>query len=168
MLFGIIIVLVVIVAAILLNKTKLAKSVNQVEETVAPAIEEVKEVVEKSTEVAPAIEEVKKAKEATKQVATTIEASVNSVTIWFNQIQDGEPPYPYGYIDAGTACSVGGSSGQTQIVYYKGILGDGNVLYNDSNLTENFSHAGSFGWYWINFHKFTYDFNSIANYSVCD
>ena len=50
MLFGIIIVLVAVAVAILLNKAKLTKLVNQVEEAVAPAIEEVKEVVEKHGE----------------------------------------------------------------------------------------------------------------------
>jgi hypothetical protein len=94
--------------------------------------------------------------------------TINSVTIWFNNIQDGDPPYPYGYIDAGTACSQGGNSGAFATVYYTGILGDGTVLYNDSGLTQNFGYAGSIFWYWINFHKFTYDFGSIADYSVCD
>ena len=93
---------------------------------------------------------------------------VNSATIWFNNIQDGDPPYPYGYVDAGTACSSGGSSGANATVYYTGTLGNGTVLYNYSNLTQNFGYAGSIGWYWINFHKFTYTFNSIADYSACD
>jgi len=106
--------------------------------------------------------------ETTTVTSTGTCAAVNSVTIWFNNIQDGDPPYPYGYIDAGTACSSGGSSGQNQLVYYTGTLGDGTILYNDDTLTENFNYAGSFGWYWINFHKFTYDFGSIADYSVCD
>ena len=44
MLFGIIIVLVAVAVAILLNKAKLNKLVNRVEEAVAPAIEEAKEV----------------------------------------------------------------------------------------------------------------------------
>ena len=70
MLFGIIIVLVAVAAAILLNKAKLTKLVNQVEDAVAPAIEEVKEVVEQAAEVAPKNEVVKQAKEATKQVKT--------------------------------------------------------------------------------------------------
>jgi hypothetical protein len=93
---------------------------------------------------------------------------VNSATIWFNNIQDGDPPYPYGYIDAGTACNNGGYQGAYATIYYTGVLGNGTILYNYSNLTENFGYAGSIFWYWINFHKFTYTFNSIADYSACD
>ena len=70
MLFGIIIVLVAVAAAILLNKAKITKLVNQVEDAVAPAIEEVKEVVEKAAEVAPKNEIIAQAKTATKQVKT--------------------------------------------------------------------------------------------------
>jgi hypothetical protein len=90
----------------------------------------------------------------------------NSATIWFNNIQDGDPPYAYGYIDAGTACNNGGYQGAYETVYYTGVLGNGTVLYKNSNLTESFGYA--IFWYWINFHKFTYDFGSIANYSACD
>jgi len=57
MLFGIIIV----------NKAKLTKLVNRVEEAVAPAIEEAKEVVEKAAAIAPKNETIKKAKEAVKK-----------------------------------------------------------------------------------------------------
>ena len=67
MLFGIIIVLVAVAVAILLNKAKLTKLVNQVEEAVAPAIEEVKEVVEKAAVIAPKNETIKKAKEVAKK-----------------------------------------------------------------------------------------------------
>jgi len=67
MLFGIIIVLVAVAVAILLNKAKLTKLVNQVEEAVAPAIEEAKEVVEKAAAVAPKNETIKKAKEVAKK-----------------------------------------------------------------------------------------------------
>ena len=67
MLFGIIIVLVAVAVAILLNKAKLTKLVNQVEEAVAPAIEEVKEVIEKAAVVAPKNETIKKAKEVAKK-----------------------------------------------------------------------------------------------------
>ena len=67
MLFGIIIVLVAVAIAILLNKAKLTKLVNRVEEAVAPAIEEAKEVVEKAAAIAPKNETIKKAKEAVKK-----------------------------------------------------------------------------------------------------
>jgi hypothetical protein len=67
MLFGIIIVIAAIAVAILLNKAKISKLVNQVEEAVAPAIEEVKEVVEKAAELAPKNETIKKAKEVAKK-----------------------------------------------------------------------------------------------------
>ena len=67
MLFGIIIVLVAVAVAILLNKAKLTKLVNQVEEAVAPAIEEVKEVVEKAAAIAPKNETIKKVKEVAKK-----------------------------------------------------------------------------------------------------
>jgi hypothetical protein len=93
--------------------------------------------------------------------------AVNSAIIWFNNIQDGDPPYPYGYIDAATACSQGGNSGQNTVVYYTGTLGNGTVLYNYSDLTENFSYAGAIFWYWINGYRFTYTFNSIADYGSC-
>ena len=67
MLFGIIIVLVAVAVAILLNKAKISKLANQVEEAVAPAIEEAKEVVTKAAEVAPKNETIKKAKEVAKK-----------------------------------------------------------------------------------------------------
>ena len=67
MLFGIIIVLVAVAVAILLNKAKLTKLVNRVEEAVAPAIEEAKEVVTKAAAIAPKNETIKKAKEAVKK-----------------------------------------------------------------------------------------------------
>ena len=67
MLFGIIIVLVAVAVAILLNKAKLTKLVNRVEEAVAPAIEEAKEVVENAAAIAPKNETIKKAKEAVKK-----------------------------------------------------------------------------------------------------
>lgn len=67
MLFGIIIVLVAVAVAILLNKAKLTKLVNRVEEAVAPAIEEAKEVVEKAAAIAPKNETIKKAKEVAKK-----------------------------------------------------------------------------------------------------
>lgn len=92
--------------------------------------------------------------------------AVNSATIWFNSIQ-GDPPYPYGYIDAATACSQGGYSGQFATVYYTGTLGNGTVLYNDSGLTQNFGYAGAIFWYWISGYRFTYTFNSIADYGSC-
>jgi hypothetical protein len=91
----------------------------------------------------------------------------NSATVWFQNYQDGDPPYPYGYFDASTACSQGGSSGQNQIVYYTGSLGDGTLLYNDPGLTENFGYAGSIYWYWISGYRFTYTFSSIADYGSC-
>lgn len=92
---------------------------------------------------------------------------VNSATIWFNNIQDGDPPYPYGYIDAATACSQGGNSVQFATVYYTGTLGNGTLLYNDSGLTQNFGYAGSIFWYWISGYRFTYTFSSIAGYGSC-
>ena len=67
MLFGIIIVLVAVAVAILLNKAKISKVVNQVEEAVAPAIKEAKEVVTKASELAPKNETIKKAKEVAKK-----------------------------------------------------------------------------------------------------
>jgi Sec-independent protein translocase protein TatA len=67
MLFGIIIVLVAVAVAILLNKAKISKLVNQVEEAVAPAIEEFKEVAEKAAELAPKNETIKKPKEVAKK-----------------------------------------------------------------------------------------------------
>jgi len=70
MLFGIIIVLVAVAIAILLNKAKISKAINQIEEAVAPAIEEVKEVVTKAAELDPKNETVKKAKDAVKKAPT--------------------------------------------------------------------------------------------------
>ena len=67
MLFGIIILVVAIAVAILLNKSKISKVVNQVEDAIAPAIQEVKEVVEKAAAVAPKNETIKKAKEVAKK-----------------------------------------------------------------------------------------------------
>jgi len=87
--------------------------------------------------------------------------------VWFNNYQDGDPVYPYGYVNATTACSQGGNSGQFATVYYTGTLGNGTVLYNDSNRTQNFGYAGSIFYYWISGYRFTYDFGSIADYAVC-
>ena len=78
MLFGIIIVLVAVAIAILLNKAKISKLVNQVEEAVAPAIEEVKEVVTKASELAPKNETIKKAKEVAKKVSASKSATKKS------------------------------------------------------------------------------------------
>ena len=71
MLFGIIIVLVAVAVAILLNKAKISKLVNQVEEAGAPAIKEAKEVVTKASELAPKNETIKKAKDAVKKVSAS-------------------------------------------------------------------------------------------------
>jgi len=78
MLFGIIIVLVAVAVAILLNKAKISKAINQVEEAVAPAIEEVKEGVTKASELAPKNETIKKAKDAVKKVSASKSASKKS------------------------------------------------------------------------------------------
>jgi hypothetical protein len=92
---------------------------------------------------------------------------VYSTTIWFQNYQDGDPVYPYGYVDASTACSQGGNSGQFATVYYTGTLGNGTILYNYSNLTENFGYAGTIFYYWISGYRFTYDFGVIADYAAC-
>ena len=68
MLFGIIIVLVAVAVAILLNKAKISKIASQVEETVTPAIEEVKEIVKKAEKVAPKAKATKAAGGTTKKV----------------------------------------------------------------------------------------------------
>jgi hypothetical protein len=93
----------------------------------------------------------------------------NSATIWFNNYQPGDPndDYPYGYANATIACSQGGNSGQFATVYYTGTLGNGTVLYNDVNRTQNFNYAGSIFWYWINGSRFTYTFGVIADYDAC-
>ena len=78
MLFGIIIVLVAVAVAILLNKAKISKLVNQVEEAVAPAIKEAKEVVTKASELAPKNETIKKAKDAVKKVSASKSATKKS------------------------------------------------------------------------------------------
>ena len=84
-------------------------------------------------------------------------------------MQPGDPndDYPYGYVDAATACSQGGNSGAFQTVYYIGTLGNGTVLYNDSERTQNFNYAGSIFWYWIGGYRFTYTFGTIADYAAC-
>ena len=68
MVFGIIIVVAAIVVAVLLNKAKISKIASQVEETVTPAIEEVKEIVKKAEKVAPKAKATKAAGGTTKKV----------------------------------------------------------------------------------------------------
>jgi len=72
MLFGIIIVVAAAVAVYLLNKSKISKAINNVEEAIAPAIEEVVEVVEKVEKVAPKNETVKKASKAAKDAKAVV------------------------------------------------------------------------------------------------
>ena len=85
MLFGIIIVVVAIVVAYLLNKSKINKTVHEFEQkvedafdktkqAVAPAVEEVKEVVAKAAEVAPDNKIVKDTNTAVGTVVAAIEA----------------------------------------------------------------------------------------------
>lgn len=85
MLFGIIIVVVAIVVAYLLNKSKISKTVHEFEQkvedafdktkqAVAPAVEEVKEVVKKASEVAPENKVVAETKVAVGTVVAAIEA----------------------------------------------------------------------------------------------
>ena len=74
--------------------------------------------------------------------------------------------YPYGYQSSIEACSLGGVSGYADTYYYTGTLGNGTILYLNSNLTQPFDQDGSFGWYWINGYSFTYS-GGIANYTAC-
>jgi uncharacterized protein YoxC len=75
MVFGIIIVIVAIVVAVLLNKAKISKIASQVEETVAkvektvaPAIEETKQILAKAEKAAPKNKTIKAASTAVKSV----------------------------------------------------------------------------------------------------
>jgi hypothetical protein len=86
---------------------------------------------------------------------------INSATVWFNSNVD----YPYGWPDAATACANGGSY-NSSTVYYTGTLGNGTVLYFNSNLTYPFDTDGSFGWYWIGGYRFEYA-GSIFSYAAC-
>jgi Sec-independent protein translocase protein TatA len=70
MLFVIAILVVTVVVAVLLNKSKISKFAEQVETVIAPVIEEVKEVAVKATEVAPDNKVVAEIKQATDQVKT--------------------------------------------------------------------------------------------------
>lgn len=87
---------------------------------------------------------------------------VKSATVFMNSFVD----YPYGYATSGDACTLGGVTGYTSLVYYTGVLGDGTVLYFNQALTEAFSADGSFGWYWINGKVFEYG-SSVSNYTTC-
>jgi Sec-independent protein translocase protein TatA len=71
MVFGIIIVVVAIVVAVLLNKSKISKVASQVEEAIAPAIEEAKAVVAKAEKIAPKNGVIKTAAKQAKAVKTT-------------------------------------------------------------------------------------------------
>jgi len=75
MLFVIAIIVAAIVTAVLLNKSKISKIAEQVETAIAPAIEEVKEVVEKAAEVAPENKVVAEIKQTTAQVKTKAPAA---------------------------------------------------------------------------------------------
>ena len=70
MVFGIIIVVIAIAVAVLLNKAKISKVVSQVEETVAPAIEETKQILAKAEKAAPKNKTIKAASTAVKSVKT--------------------------------------------------------------------------------------------------
>jgi hypothetical protein len=87
---------------------------------------------------------------------------VKSATVYMNSFVD----YPYGYATSGEACTLGGVTGVTSIVYYTGVLGNGTVLYFDQALTQAFNAGGSFGWYWITGQVFEYG-GVIANFTTC-
>ena len=75
MLFVITIIVAAVIIAVLLNKSKISKIAEQVETAIAPAIEEVKEVVEKAAEVAPENKVVAQIKQTTDQVKTKAPAA---------------------------------------------------------------------------------------------
>jgi hypothetical protein len=70
MVFVITILVATVIVAVLLNKSKISKIAEQVETAIAPAIEEVKEVVEKAAEVAPENKVIAEIKQTTTQVKT--------------------------------------------------------------------------------------------------
>ena len=73
MLFGIAIVVLAIVIAVLINKSKISQLVDKVEEAVAPSVAEVKEVVTKAAEVAPENKVIAEAKVAVGTVVAAVE-----------------------------------------------------------------------------------------------
>jgi Sec-independent protein translocase protein TatA len=75
MVFVITIIVAAVIIAVLLNKSKISKIAEQVEDVIAPAIEEVKEVVEKAAEVAPENKVVAEIKQTTDQVKTKAPAA---------------------------------------------------------------------------------------------
>jgi hypothetical protein len=102
----------------------------------------------------------------TSTTTTTTTIAPNSATIFMDSFVD----YPYGYADSATACALGGVTGVTSIVYYSGTLGNGTILYADSNLTTQFYVDGFFGWYWISGYNFSIGYTpaySIENYASC-
>jgi len=68
MVFVITILVATVIVAILLNKSKISKIVEEVETAISPAIEEIKEVVEKAVEAAPKNEVIAEIKQTTDQV----------------------------------------------------------------------------------------------------
>jgi hypothetical protein len=74
MVFVITILVATVIVAVLLNKSKISKFAKQVENAISPAIEEVKEVVEKAVELAPKNEIVSEIKQTTDQVKTKVTA----------------------------------------------------------------------------------------------
>lgn len=68
MVFVITILVATVIVAILLNKSKISKLADQVESAISPAIEEIKEVVEKAAELAPKNEVIAEIKQTTDQV----------------------------------------------------------------------------------------------------
>lgn len=75
MLIGIAIVVLAIVIAVVLNKSKISQMVDKVEEAIAPAVAEVKQVVTKAAEVAP---ENKVISEANKIAVGTVVAAIEA------------------------------------------------------------------------------------------
>ena len=72
MVFVITILVATVIVAILLNKSKISKLTDQVESAISPAIEEIKEVVDKAVEAAPKNEVLAEIKQTTDQVKTKV------------------------------------------------------------------------------------------------
>jgi hypothetical protein len=88
--------------------------------------------------------------------------TLNSGSVYMNSFVD----YPYGYVNAATACSLGGYTGVVETVYWSGTIGNGTNLYFDTGFSNAFDADGTFGWYWISSYRFQYS-GGISSYASC-
>lgn len=101
---------------------------------------------------------------ATPSLTPSPSSVINSGTLRYSY---GSQDYPAGWSTPTVACSTGGTGGgQLVTVYWTGTLGNGTVLYYNSNLTVPFDIEGAEGYYYLNGYSFTYT-GEVISYNAC-